>query len=51
VDNLRAPDLLAVEEIQDNSGPADDGVVDASASYAALIAAIASAGGPAYDFR
>ena len=51
VDNLGAPDMLAVEEIQDDTGPADDGVVNASATYAALISAIAAAGGPAYDFR
>ena len=30
---------------------ADDGVVDAGETYRALIAAIAAAGGPAYDFR
>ena len=51
VDNLGAPDMLAVEEIQDNSGPADDGVVDASVTCSLLISAIAAAGGPQYDFR
>ncbi|NOZ51339.1 MAG: hypothetical protein GXP37_15045, partial [Chloroflexi bacterium] len=49
--NLRAPDIIGLEEIQDNTGPTDDGVVDASASYAALIAAIQAAGGPIYDYR
>ena len=31
VDNLRAPDLVALEEIQDNNGPTNDAVVDAGA--------------------
>jgi hypothetical protein len=51
VSNLRAPDIVAVEEIQDNSGPADDGVVDADVTFAKLIGAIQAAGGPTYDFR
>jgi predicted extracellular nuclease len=49
--NLRAPDIIAVMEIQDNNGATNDAVVDASQTYQALIAAIASAGGPAYQFR
>ncbi|NOZ72442.1 MAG: hypothetical protein GXP38_11120 [Chloroflexi bacterium] len=49
--NLQAPDIIGLEEIQDNTGPSDDGVVDASATYAALIAAIQAAGGPVYDYR
>lgn len=51
VDNLDAPDLLALQEVQDNSGAADDGVVDAALTLGLLIDAIAAAGGPAYDFR
>jgi predicted extracellular nuclease len=51
VHNLGAPDLVAVEEIQDNTGPTDDGVVDASQTYNLLIAAIQAAGGPLYQFR
>jgi predicted extracellular nuclease len=51
VNNLRSPDLLAFEEVQDNNGPVNDEVVDASQTYALLIEAIAAAGGPAYDFR
>ena len=30
VNNLRSPDLIAVEEVQDNNGATDNGVVDAS---------------------
>lgn len=51
VNNLRSPDLLAVEEIQDNSGPVDDGVTDASTTWSMLIQAIQAAGGPAYQYR
>ena len=49
VDNLRSPDVIAVEEVQDNSGPADDGTVDSSATTDALIEAIVAAGGPRYE--
>ncbi|MDH3588518.1 MAG: lamin tail domain-containing protein [Gammaproteobacteria bacterium] len=48
--NLAGPDILALQEIQDNDGSVDSGVVDASVSYQTLIDAITTAGGPAYDF-
>lgn len=51
VDNLKSPDILALQEIQDDSGPDDDGTVTAEQTLRKLIAAIAAAGGPAYDFR
>jgi predicted extracellular nuclease len=51
VDNLQAPDLIAIEEIQDNDGPVDSGTTDASASWDMLIAAIRAAGGPEYEYR
>lgn len=51
VHNLAAPDILALEEIQDNSGPADDGTVSSSLTVARFVAAIAAAGGPAYAAR
>jgi predicted extracellular nuclease len=51
VDNLRSPDLISVEEVQDNSGASDDGVVAADQTLTKLVAAIAAAGGPAYDWR
>lgn len=51
VDNLGAPDIIALVEVQDNNGPADNGVVDASATYQMLLGAIIDAGGPLYDFR
>jgi hypothetical protein len=48
---LGSPDIIALQEIQDNNGTTDDGTVDASDTYAALIAAISTAGGPTYDWR
>jgi predicted extracellular nuclease len=51
VNNLKTPDIIAVEEIQDNSGATDDGVVAADQTYAKLITAISTAGGPTYSYR
>jgi predicted extracellular nuclease len=51
VSNLRSPDLIAIEEMQDNSGPTNNGVVAADQSWQRLIAAIVAAGGPVYEFR
>ncbi|MFD8752927.1 lamin tail domain-containing protein [Kitasatospora sp. NPDC059577] len=51
VANLRAPDLVALEEIQDNSGATDDGTVSATQTLTKLTAAITAAGGPAYSYR
>ncbi len=49
--NLGSPDILALQEIQDDSGSVNDGTVDARRTYAALIDAIWETGGPRYDFR
>jgi uncharacterized protein len=51
VRNLAAPDLVALEEIQDNSGPANDGVVAADRTLGSLVAAIRAQGGPRYRWR
>lgn len=51
VGNLAAPDLVAVEEIQDDTGPAPDGTVTAEQTWARLEDAIVAAGGPRYDHR
>jgi uncharacterized protein len=51
VDHLASPDLLSLEEVQDDSGPTSDGTVDASATVARLTDAIEAAGGPAYEYR
>ncbi|MEM9872983.1 MAG: endonuclease/exonuclease/phosphatase family protein [Pseudomonadota bacterium] len=50
VENLGAPDILALQEIQDNSGVANDGTLDADETLQALVDAIALAGGPDYEF-
>ncbi|MBD2204306.1 cadherin-like domain-containing protein [Calothrix sp. FACHB-1219] len=51
VNNLKSPDIISLEEIQDNNGATNDSVVDASVTYQTLINAIASAGGPTYQYR
>jgi predicted extracellular nuclease len=60
LNNLQAPDVLGIEEIQDNDGavdppgppgPTDSTVVDADVAWTRLIQAIHTAGGPVYDYR
>jgi predicted extracellular nuclease len=51
IHNLQAPDLIAIEEMQDDSGGANNGVVTAQAGWDKLIATIVNRGGPAYQFR
>ncbi len=50
VTNLASPDIISVEEIQDNSGATDDGVVAADQTLTRFTAAIAAAGGPSYQW-
>ncbi len=49
--SLGSPDILALEEIQDNNGATNDAVVDATTTLTRLRDAIIAAGGPSYDFR
>jgi predicted extracellular nuclease len=49
--NLAAPGIIAVEEIQDNDGPANTSTVDATTTWNKLISAITAAGGPPYTVR
>ena len=51
VNNLRSPDILAVEEIQDNDGAASPAPTNAEKTYGRFIEAIVNAGGPEYDYR
>jgi uncharacterized protein len=51
VDHLRSPDLLAIEEIQDNDGPTNSSVTDASVTWGLLVDAIRAVGGPEYQYR
>ncbi|KAK0640682.1 Endonuclease/exonuclease/phosphatase-like protein [Cercophora newfieldiana] len=50
IDYLKTPDLIFIQEIQDGSGPTDDGVVSANATLSALTASIESLSGVSYAF-
>ncbi|KAK0478913.1 Endonuclease/exonuclease/phosphatase [Armillaria novae-zelandiae] len=49
-DHLLIPDILFLQEIQDNSGPTNDGVVDANLTLSTLASAMANASGLTYKF-
>ncbi|MFN8636217.1 MAG: endonuclease/exonuclease/phosphatase family protein [Chloroflexota bacterium] len=51
VQGLGGPDLVVLQELQDDSGAGDDGVVTAGRTARALTEAIRAAGGPEYAFR
>lgn len=51
VDLLGAPDVVALQEVQDESGPSDDGTVSAERTLSLLADAVEAAGGPAYSWR
>jgi uncharacterized protein len=51
VSNLRSPDIVNLEEVQDNNGPTNNGTVDANVTLQTLIDAIAAAGGPTYAYQ
>ncbi|MDA3630248.1 endonuclease/exonuclease/phosphatase family protein [Saccharopolyspora sp. WRP15-2] len=51
VEHLASPDVVALEEVQDNNGPIDDGVVAADKTLQQFTDAIAAAGGPRYEWR
>lgn len=51
VNNLQSPDIVSLEEIQDNNGATNDGTVAADQTMTKLIDAIVAAGGPKYDWR
>lgn len=51
VTHLASPDIVALEEIQDNNGAKNDGTVDASATLKKFTDAIVAKGGPAYQWR
>lgn len=50
VTNLKSPDILSLEEVQDNNGAIDGAVVDASETYKMIIRSIRAAGGPTYEY-
>ncbi|GAA3306850.1 hypothetical protein GCM10020295_64160 [Streptomyces cinereospinus] len=51
VRNLQSPDIVSLEEIQDNNGAQNDGTVAADRTLTKLIDAIVAVGGPAYEWR
>ncbi|MEO1194072.1 MAG: endonuclease/exonuclease/phosphatase family protein [Pseudomonadota bacterium] len=50
VDNLGSPDIIALQEVQDDSGVTNDGTLSAENTLEAIVAAIEAAGGPTYSF-
>lgn len=51
VTHLASPDIVALEEIQDNNGAVNDGTVAADVTIGTFVDAIVAAGGPRYDWR
>jgi predicted extracellular nuclease len=51
VNHLRSPDVIAIEEIQDDDGATNSSVTSAATTWSMLVAAISAAGGPAYQYR
>ncbi len=51
VANLRSPDIVALQEMQDDSGKLNDDVVAADQTFGALVKAIVTSGGPRYAYR
>ncbi|KAJ7212177.1 DNase I-like protein [Mycena pura] len=47
---LLTPDIVFLQEVQDNSGPTDDGVVSANVTLATLVAAIVKASNVTYSW-
>jgi predicted extracellular nuclease len=47
---LNTPDIMFIQEIQDDSGPTDDGVVSANLTLATLVNAIQKESGILYSF-
>ncbi len=51
VNGMGSPTVLALQEIQDDTGPEDDGVVSAERTLSRLVETIVTAGGTRYDWR
>ncbi|MBP2475336.1 putative extracellular nuclease [Crossiella equi] len=51
VKHLASPDVVVLEEIQDDNGPANDAVVSADATLKKFTEFIVTAGGPKYEWR
>nr|WP_285749770.1 endonuclease/exonuclease/phosphatase family protein [Lentzea sp. NBRC 105346] len=51
VTSLRSPDVVVLEEIQDNNGAVDDGTVAADQTLQKFVDSIVAQGGPRYGWR
>lgn len=51
VEHLASPDIVSLEEIQDDNGTTDDQVTSAGVTLGKLVDAIVAAGGPRYEWR
>ncbi|HET6988565.1 MAG TPA: lamin tail domain-containing protein [Kribbella sp.] len=51
VKNLASPDIVGLEEVQDNDGATNSGTTAANLTLDTLVAAIRNAGGPKYAYR
>ncbi|MEU0147207.1 endonuclease/exonuclease/phosphatase family protein [Streptomyces sp. NPDC006288] len=49
--SLSAPDIVSLEEIQDDNGAVDDGTVGSEATLKRFTDAVVAAGGPRYSWR
>ncbi len=49
--SLASPDIVSLEEIQDNNGTTNDAVVAADVTLQKFVDAIVAAGGPRYEWR
>jgi len=50
IENIKSPDIIGLVEVLDNSGESDDGTVEASENYEAIIQSIKDLGGPTYKW-
>ncbi|KAF2027059.1 DNase I-like protein [Setomelanomma holmii] len=50
VNYLKSPDMIFVQEVQDDNGPTNDAVASANLTLSTLAAAIKAANGPQYSF-
>ncbi|NES68427.1 MAG: type I secretion C-terminal target domain-containing protein, partial [Okeania sp. SIO2D1] len=50
INNLSTPDIIGLQEVQDNNGSVNDGTIAADETLQTLVDAIAAAGGPDYEF-
>ncbi|WP_428261092.1 5'-nucleotidase C-terminal domain-containing protein [Haliangium sp.] len=50
VNDMGSPDVIGLQEMQDDSGPTDNGEVSAALNGGLLVASIGAAGGPTYQY-